>query len=150
MNAIAIGRSDPMRSALPLLRVGEEQALCRRWHDHHDVAAAGRLMGNHLHLVVGAAMAHRDCGLPTQELIGEGYIGLMHAACRYNPSCGVRFSTYATWWVQATIRQSILCALPSERPDLDAAQAATAVPPLDAHRSGQRSLVQIASSNSAE
>jgi len=135
MNAIAIARSEPTRNALPLLSVREEKALCRRWYDHHNVAAAGRLMGNHLHLVAGVAMAYRDCGLPRQELIGEGYVGLMNAVCRYNPSCSVGFSTYATRWVQAAIQQSILRAFPVKLTDLHAAETATTVPPLDAHRS---------------
>ena len=53
-------------------------------------------------------MAHRGCGVLTQDLIGEGYVGLMRAACRYNPGCGTSFGIYATSCVQAAIQRSIL------------------------------------------
>jgi len=88
-----------------LLGGTEEQMLCRRWHEHHDIAAAGTLVGNHLHLIARMATAHDRFGALTQELIGEGYVGLMRAACRYDPACGISFTSYATWWVRAAIQQ---------------------------------------------
>lgn len=92
----------------PLLGVSEEEVLCRRWHEHHDVVAAERIIGSHRHLVAGIAEAHRDCGVRKQELIGEGYVGLMRAVCHYDPDCGTSFGTYAAWWVRDAIGQSIL------------------------------------------
>src|ERR1700758_5386022 len=108
MKTIAIGHHDRPGNIPPLMSAGGEAALCRRWHEHHDIAAAGRLIDSHLPLVAAIAMTHRGCGVPQSELIGEGYVGLMRAACRYDPACGTRFATYATWWVQAAIKQSIL------------------------------------------
>ena len=53
-------------------------------------------------------MAHRGCGVLTQDLIGEGYVGLMRAACRYDPGYGTSFGIYATWCVQAATQHTIL------------------------------------------
>ena len=110
MKAITIAVSARRPDALSPLSARQEQMLCRRWYQHHDVAAAEQLIGNCLHLVVTTAVAHRDCGILTQELIGEGYVGLMRAACRYDPACRTAFSTYATEWIRASIQRHILCA----------------------------------------
>jgi RNA polymerase sigma-32 factor len=112
-----IARNDQTRDMPPPLTASEEATLCHRWHEHHDVGAAERLVGSHLHMVAGIAMAHRGYGVLTQELIGEGYVGLMQAACRYDPSCGTRFASYATCWVRAAIQQSILRAAPAMHAD---------------------------------
>jgi RNA polymerase sigma-32 factor len=93
---------------LPLLSAETEQSLCRRWIDHHDIAAAHQLAGSHLRLVVKIAMDYRGYGLPIQELIGEGHVGLMRAVCRFDPGRGARFATYAAWWVRGTVQQYIL------------------------------------------
>jgi RNA polymerase sigma-32 factor len=52
-------------------------------------------------------LAYRGRGLPIEDLIGEGHVGLMRAVCRFDPDCGTRFATYAVWWVRAAIRQYI-------------------------------------------
>ena len=98
-----------MRDAgkFPLLSAETEHSLCRRWIDHHDIAAADQLVRSHLHLVVEIAMGYRGRGLPTEHLIGEGHVGLMRAVCRFDPDCGTRFATYAVWWVGAAIQQYI-------------------------------------------
>jgi RNA polymerase sigma-32 factor len=88
-----------------LLGATEEQMLCRRWYEHHDIAAAGILVGNHLHLIARIATAHERFGTLTQALIGEGYVELMRAACRYDPAWGSSFTSYAAWWVRAAIQQ---------------------------------------------
>jgi RNA polymerase sigma-32 factor len=85
-----------------------ELALCQRWRDHHDISAARQLMGSARSLVVNIAMGYRAYGLATDELIGEGHVGLMHALCQFDPDSGVRFDTYAMWWIHATILQYIL------------------------------------------
>jgi len=92
----------------PMLSAEVEQALCCRWLDRHDISAAHQLAGSHSRLVVKTAMGHRGYGLPLEELIGEGHVGLMRAVCRFDPDRGVRFSTYALWWVRAAIQEYIL------------------------------------------
>jgi RNA polymerase sigma-32 factor len=53
-------------------------------------------------------MSYRGYGLASEELIGEAYVGLMHSVCQFDPDRGVRFATYAIWWVRATILECIL------------------------------------------
>jgi RNA polymerase sigma-32 factor len=53
-------------------------------------------------------MDYRGYGLPSEELIGEGHVGIMRAVCRFDPDRGVRFATYAIWWVRAAIQEYIL------------------------------------------
>jgi RNA polymerase sigma-32 factor len=85
-----------------------EQALCQRWRDRHDISAAHRLTGGYLCLVVKIAMSYRGYGPASEDLIGEAYIGLMHAVCQFDPDRGVSFATFAIWWVRATIIECIL------------------------------------------
>ena len=92
----------------PMLSAEAEQALCRRWSEHHDISAAHQLAGSHLRLVVATAMRYRGYGLPSEELIGEGHVGLMRAICRFDPDHGARLSTYAIWWIRAAIQEYIL------------------------------------------
>ena len=149
MEAINAACRDPTPGAPPRLSATQEDALCRRWHEHHDVTAAEQLVGSHLHLVAGIAVAHRGRGVLTQELIGEGYVGLMRAACRYDPACGTRFATYATWWVQAAIQQSILRASPPMQADARDVATASATLPLYAGRNSQGASVRFTSSHRA-
>lgn len=92
----------------PMLGAELEQALCIRWRDNHDISAAHQLAGSHLRLVVRIVKGYRGYGLPSEELIGEGHVGLMRAICRFDPDRGVRFATYAIWWVRAAIQEYIL------------------------------------------
>jgi RNA polymerase sigma-32 factor len=85
-----------------------ELVLCRRWRDCHDISAARKLTGGYRRLVVMIAMGYRAHGVASEELIGEGCVGLMRAVCRFDPDRGVRFGTYAMWWVRATILEYIL------------------------------------------
>jgi RNA polymerase sigma factor (sigma-70 family) len=135
--------NETTRDTPPPLSASEEAALCRRWHEHHDVAAAERLVGSHLQMVAGIAMAHRGYGVLTQELIGEGYVGLMQAACRYDPSCGTRFASYATCWVRAAIQQSILRASPAMHADEADGETIDSRPLLHARGSEQRASVHF-------
>lgn len=91
-----------------MLSADAEQALCRRWSEHHDISAAHQLAGSHLRLVVATAKRYRGYGLPAEELIGEGHVGLMRAICRFDPDHGARLSTYAIWWIHAAIQEYIL------------------------------------------
>jgi RNA polymerase sigma-32 factor len=92
----------------PLLSAKVEHSLCRRWIEHHDIAAANQLVRSHVRLVTEIAMSYRGRGLPVEDLIGEGHVGLMRAVCRFDPDCGTRFATYAVWWVRAAIQHYIL------------------------------------------
>jgi len=92
----------------PLLERDDEFELAIRWRDNDDVAAMHRLVTAYARLVVSAASKYRHYGLPVSDLIQEGNIGLMQAAKRFDPDRGFRFSTYAAWWIRASIQDHIL------------------------------------------
>jgi RNA polymerase sigma-32 factor len=94
--------------AFPLLSADLERELFSRWLDHHDISAAHQLASSHLRLVVKLARAYRGYGFAPEDLIGEGHVGMMRAVCRFDPAHGVRFSTYAIWWVRSSIQEYIL------------------------------------------
>jgi RNA polymerase sigma-32 factor len=94
--------------ATPMLSPETEQALAYRWRDRHDTAAGHQLVASHLRLVVKIAKGYRGYGLPLDDLIGEGHVGLMRSLCRFDPDRGARFATYAIWWVHAAIREYVL------------------------------------------
>src|SRR6202040_343124 len=62
----------------------------------------------HMRLVIALAVRFRHYGLPMADLIQEGHVGLLEAAARFEPEREVRFSTYATWWIRASIQDYIL------------------------------------------
>ena len=86
----------------------EEQALAHRWRDHGDELAAHKLMQSYLRLVVKVALGFKGYQLPLTEVIQEGNIGLMQAIARFEPERGFRLSTYAMWWIRASIQEYIL------------------------------------------
>ncbi len=92
----------------PMLKADEEYMLAVRWREGGDGTAAHRILAGHLRLVAKIAMAYRRYGLPTSDLISEGNIGLLQAIKRFDPDMGVRFSTYATWWIKAAIKSYIV------------------------------------------
>jgi RNA polymerase sigma-32 factor len=92
----------------PMLAPEEEVAYARRWHEHRDSDAAFHLVTSHLRLVAKIAMRYRGYGLPISEIVSEGNIGLMQAVRRFDPDRGVRLSTYAMWWIKATIQDYII------------------------------------------
>ncbi len=94
--------------SFPMLSAEAERALCCRWRDHYDISAAHQLVGNHLRLVARIVKVYRGYGLPLEDLVGEGYVGMMRALCRFDPDQGVRFASYALWWVRASIQEYIL------------------------------------------
>ena len=93
---------------LPLLSPDEEAMLARRWRDTQDQTAMHRLVAPHMRLVIATAVRFRHYGLPLNDLIQEGNLGLMQAAARFEPEREVRFSTYATWWIRAAIQDFVL------------------------------------------
>jgi RNA polymerase sigma-32 factor len=92
----------------PMLEPKEELELSRRWHEQGDVHAAHKLVTSHLRLVAKIAFKYRGYGLPMGELIAEGNIGMMQAVKRFDPAKGFRLSTYAMWWIKASIQEYIL------------------------------------------
>jgi len=94
--------------AYPMLTAETEQRLCARWRENHDLAAAHQLVASHLRLVVTVARKYRGYGLPSEDLISEGHVGLMRAVCRFDPNRGFRFATYAIWWIRAAMQEYIV------------------------------------------
>lgn len=92
----------------PVLDEKEEYMLAVRFKEHGDIAAAHKLVTSHLRLVVKMAMKFRGYGLPMNDVISEGNIGLMTAVKKFDPSKGFRLSTYAMWWIKAAINEFIL------------------------------------------
>ena len=92
----------------PMLEPQEEFMLAKAWRDRGDVEAAHKLVTSHLRLVAKIAMGYRGYGLPVGELIAEGNVGMMQAVKRFDPDKGFRLSTYAMWWIRASIQEYIL------------------------------------------
>jgi RNA polymerase sigma-32 factor len=91
-----------------LLERGQEQQLARRWQEQRDQRAADALVTSHLRLAAKVARRYRGYGLPLADIISEANLGLVIAASRFEPGHGSRFSTYALWWIKATIHDYIL------------------------------------------
>jgi RNA polymerase sigma-32 factor len=94
--------------AAKFLERDEERALAVSWKDNRDEAALHELACAHMRLVIALATKFRHYGLPVADLIQEGHVGLLEAAARFEPEREVRFSTYATWWIRASIQDYIL------------------------------------------
>jgi RNA polymerase sigma-32 factor len=92
----------------PMLEPDQEFMLAKQWQEHGDVEAAHQLVTSHLRLVAKIAMGYRGYGLPLNEIISEGNVGLMQAVKRFDPDRGFRLATYAMWWIRASIQEYIL------------------------------------------
>ena len=92
----------------PILEPEEEYMLAQRWKNHGDAEAARVLITSHLRLVAKIALGFRGYGLPLEDVISEGNVGLMKAVKRFEPERGFRLSTYAMWWIRASIQEYIL------------------------------------------
>jgi RNA polymerase sigma-32 factor len=92
----------------PILSPDEEYMLAKRWVEYTDYDAAHTLVTSHLRLVAKIASGYRGYGLPISELIAEGNIGLMQAVKKFEPERGFRLSTYAMWWIRASIQEFVL------------------------------------------
>lgn len=92
----------------PLLSREEETEYARRFHEEGDVSAARRLVTGNLRLVVKIALEYRRAWANVMDLVQEGNIGLAEAVKRYDPYRGVRFSSFARYWIRALILQYIL------------------------------------------
>jgi len=92
----------------PMLEKEEELELGRAWRDSGDRAALDKLVSSHVRLSVKIASRFKGYGLPITDLIQEGNLGLLDAAKKFDPEKGARFSTYASWWVLASIQDYVL------------------------------------------
>src|SRR5215210_2453906 len=90
-----------------LLTHAEEVELSKRARAGDDKEARTRLVEKNLRLVVSVAKKYRGYGVPFEDLIQEGNIGLMKAVDKYDPDRGWRFSTYATWWVRQAVGRAV-------------------------------------------
>ena len=92
----------------PILTADEEFMLAERYIKSDDNEAAHKLVTSHLRLVAKIAMQYRGYGLPVSDLISEGNIGLMKAVKKFEPERGFRLSTYAMWWIKASVTEYVL------------------------------------------
>ncbi len=92
----------------PLLTAVQERTLFESWRDRADRKALDQLVGSHLRLVLKIARGNAGYGLPLNDLVSEGFVGLMQAVEKFDPDKGARFATYATWWIRATMHEYIL------------------------------------------
>ena len=92
----------------PMLTVKEESRLANDWVDNRNSESAHKLVNSHLRLVVKIAMGFRGYGIPLNELVSEGNVGMIQSLERFDPSKGFRLSTYAMWWIRASIQEYIL------------------------------------------
>ena len=93
-------------SRIPLLKIEEETALARRAFKG-DVEAQERLARHNVRFVVSVAKKFQNRGVPLMDLIGEGNVGLMTAARKFDPDRGVKFISYAVWWIRQAIQAAI-------------------------------------------
>jgi RNA polymerase sigma-32 factor len=92
----------------PMLDAEEEYMLAKNWRENGSLQSAHKLVTSHLRLVAKIAMGYRGYGLPVNELISEGNIGLMQAVKKFDPDKGFRLATYAMWWIKASIQEYVL------------------------------------------
>ena len=92
----------------PLLTREHEHELATRWRDEQDETALHEIITAYTRLVISTATRFRNYGLPIADLIQEGSVGLLQAAARFEPERGVRFSTYASWWIRSAMQDFVL------------------------------------------
>ena len=91
-----------------LLDAETESRLAYAWRDQRDEAALHRLITAYMRLAISMASKFRRYGAPMNDLIQEASLGLMKAADKFDPDRGVRFSTYAVWWIKASIQDYVM------------------------------------------
>ena len=92
----------------PMLDAEEEYMLAKNWKKTGNLKSAEKLVTSHLRLVAKIAMGYKGYGLPVNEMISEGNVGLMQAVKKFEPEKGFRLATYAMWWIKASIQEYIL------------------------------------------
>jgi len=91
-----------------MLDAETEQRLARAWRDDRDEASLHRLITAYMRLAISQASKYKRYGAPMNDLIQEAGLGLMKAADKFDPDRGVRFSTYAVWWIKASIQDYVM------------------------------------------
>ena len=87
----------------------EEYMLAKKLENYTgNIKSAEKLVTSHLRLVAKIAMGYKGYGLPVNEMISEGNVGLMQAVKKFEPEKGFRLATYAMWWIKASIQEYIL------------------------------------------
>ena len=94
--------------AAPLLSADEEKQLSRRVREHSDPVARETMIQSNLRLVVTIAKEYSHPGMTLGDLVAEGNLGLIRSVEEFNPDAGVRFSTYAAWWIRQAIRRAMI------------------------------------------
>ena len=92
----------------PILDSEEEYMLAKNWKTTGNIKSAEKLVTSHLRLVAKIAMGYKGYGLPLNEMISEGNVGLMQAVKKFEPEKGFRLATYAMWWIKASIQEYVL------------------------------------------
>jgi RNA polymerase sigma-32 factor len=92
----------------PILDSEEEYMLAKNWRTTGNLKSAEKLVTSHLRLVAKIAMGYKGYGLPVNEMISEGNVGLMKAVKKFEPEKGFRLATYAMWWIKAAIQEYVL------------------------------------------
>ena len=92
----------------PMLEAEEEYMLAKNWRTTGNIKSAEKLVTSHLRLVAKIAMGYKGYGLPLNEIISEGNVGLMQAVKKFEPEKGFRLATYAMWWIKASIQEYVL------------------------------------------
>lgn len=92
----------------PYLAKEEELSLVIKWREEQDDAALHEIIKSHMRLVISVSSRFKRYNLPLGDLVQEGCIGLLEAASRFSLDKNVRFSTYATWWIRASMQDYIL------------------------------------------
>ena len=112
---VMANQSDPELSryislvqSVPRLTREDESELCRRYYDLGDSKARETLVRSHLRYVVAIALKYRRYGLPLADLIAEGNFGVVHALGKFEKDRGIRFVTYAAYWIRAYILNYII------------------------------------------
>ena len=104
-NAISLSRR-AMKAEL--LDAETELQLAYLWRDHRDEQALHRLITAYMRLAISMASKFKRYGVPMNDLIQEAGLGLMKAAEKFDPDRGVRFSTYAVWWIKASVQDYVM------------------------------------------
>ena len=92
----------------PLLTAEQEKQLARRIREHSDPLAREQMIHANLRLVVKIAKEYSNPGMTLGDLVAEGNLGLMRAVEEFDPDAGVRFSTYAAWWIKQAIKRAMI------------------------------------------
>jgi RNA polymerase sigma factor (sigma-70 family) len=98
-------------SQTQLLTAEQEKQLSRRIRQHSDPVARQQMIQANLRLVVNIAKRYANRGMSLNDLVAEGNLGLMRAVEEFDPDAGVRFSTYAAWWIKQAIKRALINAV---------------------------------------